>query len=520
MRKLLLALISVVGLWFAGAGAVHAASTETDIKLYLDSRLLKPDVPPQIINSTTMVPVRLVSEELGAKVSWSDHDQKITVEKSGLMIVMHINKSEATVNGVTERLLKSPLLWEDTTTLVPVRFISEKLGMKVGWDELTQSVSLFSPAGTDGPSAKPQPISSASPTPAAPTTKPAEPAVTPKPSVKPSTLPATVTPSPAVSATPKPGAGTATHSASGPSVPTAPAGTVGGGLPEITAVTLDGDTLRIQSTGGELVPKFSTLSEPERLIIDLPHAAPSKTINGVPFKQNGELGVEHPVVSRIRYALYQDNPSTVRIVVDLQAKIEYTLLESKIPGELAVSLGIKKFVVVLDAGHGGKDPGASSVTGRKEKDFTLAMALRTAELLKDVPNIDLLLTREEDTYPDLNERVAMANEREADLFVSIHANSVAKAPGVNGVETYYTREASLGLAEVLHQAVLDASGSNDRGVRMKDLKVTRETAMPAVLLEIGYLSNVSDEEKLYNEEFQAKVAAAIAAGIQEYLQNP
>ncbi|WP_438445665.1 N-acetylmuramoyl-L-alanine amidase [Gorillibacterium sp. sgz5001074] len=507
MRKLLLALTAVIGLLFAGTAAVHADSA---IKLYLDGRLLKPDVPPQIMNNTTLVPVRLVSEELGAKVSWSEPDKKITVEKNGLAIVMHINKAEATVNGAVERLEKSPILWQDTTTLVPVRFISEKLGLKVSWDELTQSVGLINASvPVTGGVVKPTPVPAVS---------------TPKPG----TIIGDPGPLPAASSAPKP------SSSAEPSAAPAAAGTAdpaGSGTPVITSISLDGDVLRIQTTGGALAPKLSSLAGPDRIILDLPNAVPGKTVNGKPFTQNGEMSVTHPVVTKIRYALYQDNPSIVRIVVDLKQKIEYNLLESKIPGELALGLGAsaaaapgseqsgKKRIVVLDAGHGGKDSGALSAKGRKEKDFNLAVVLQIYDLLKKDSSIDVRLTRSDDTFLELDERVAYANDQKADVFVSIHANKV-ESDSVKGVETYYTRPESAALAAQLHKSILEATGSTDRRVRTEGFRVTKYTVMPAVLCEIGYLSNVSEEEKLFSTEQQAKVAASIAAAIQGYLQNP
>ncbi|MNN62804.1 N-acetylmuramoyl-L-alanine amidase LytC precursor [compost metagenome] len=104
--------------------------------------------------------------------------------------------------------------------------------------------------------------------------------------------------------------------------------------------------------------------------------------------------------------------------------------------------------------------------------------------------------------------------------MSIHGNSLDTVKtGVNpsGSETYYTRDESIPLANVMHKHLVAATGLSDRKVRYSSLHVTRETVMPAVLLEVGYLSNASDETLMYTEEFQQRVAEGIVAGIKEYL---
>lgn len=175
-----------------------------------------------------------------------------------------------------------------------------------------------------------------------------------------------------------------------------------------------------------------------------------------------------------------------------------------------------KKLVVLDAGHGAKDSGAVGVTGKYEKNFNLAIVLKTAALLKKESNIDVVLTRSDDTFLELKDRAAMANNLKADLFISVHANSSASS-AASGTETYYQREASKALAKVMHKYLVEATGLSDRGVRYGNFHVIRETKMPAVLLEVGYLSNKKDETLLFTEALQNKVAASIVSGIKEYL---
>ncbi|MNV12182.1 Sporulation-specific N-acetylmuramoyl-L-alanine amidase [compost metagenome] len=109
----------------------------------------------------------------------------------------------------------------------------------------------------------------------------------------------------------------------------------------------------------------------------------------------------------------------------------------------------------------------------------------------------------------------IANDLKADIFISVHGNSAA--PTATGSETYYTRPDSIELAGVMHKYLVEATGLPDRKVRQKSLQVTRETKMPAVLLEVGYLSNKNDEPLMYDDAFQERVAEGIVAGIKEYL---
>lgn len=127
-----------------------------------------------------------------------------------------------------------------------------------------------------------------------------------------------------------------------------------------------------------------------------------------------------------------------------------------------------------------------------------------------------MLTRSDDTFLELKDRAAMANNLNADLFISVHANSSGSS-AASGTETYYQRESSKALANVMHKYLVQATGLSNRGVRYGNFHVIRETKMPAVLLEVGYLSNKGDESLLFTESLQNKVAAGMVSGIKEYL---
>jgi N-acetylmuramoyl-L-alanine amidase len=168
--------------------------------------------------------------------------------------------------------------------------------------------------------------------------------------------------------------------------------------------------------------------------------------------------------------------------------------------------------VVIDAGHGGKDNGASSrSTGRREKDLTLDMAMRLrAELAGDFRTI---LMRSDDTLVELDERVIRANRYGNAILVSLHFNSGPSH--VRGPETYYWRVDSHGLATRLQRAMTATSPTENanRGLVRRRLRLTRNPQIPCVLLEGGYLSNPAESHLIAKPAYRQQLAAAIAAAI-------
>ncbi len=176
-------------------------------------------------------------------------------------------------------------------------------------------------------------------------------------------------------------------------------------------------------------------------------------------------------------------------------------------------------ILLLDAGHGGKDPGAMS-NGIVEKEITLKMLHKVKEVLDD--DIKVYLTRDEDEYPENNTRAKTANEI-ADALVSIHMNA-AENTLVNGTETLYKNHAndtgetltSKELAELIQKSIIGATGNNDRGIKHRtDLLILNGTTVPAVIVEVVFISNVGDALKISQEDYQDTVARAIAEAIEE-----
>lgn len=215
--------------------------------------------------------------------------------------------------------------------------------------------------------------------------------------------------------------------------------------------------------------------------------------------------------------------------------------------------------VVVDPGHGGRDPGAHGQRGTEEKDITLKVALKLRDLLAKEPGLRILMTRDRDVFVELEDRAKFANSNEADLFVSIHVNSHPQR-SVRGIEIYHfgeakdqralevaarengtplgstgvgweylvadlltTRkiEASLELAWTAKEAMITHLNGHyslvDHGVKTAPFYVLRFTSMPSILAEIAYISNATEEELLRNHTFTSRVAESLHEGVRAYL---
>ena len=181
-------------------------------------------------------------------------------------------------------------------------------------------------------------------------------------------------------------------------------------------------------------------------------------------------------------------------------------------------------LICVDPGHGGSDPGAIGISGTKEKDVNLAIALLLAQDLRDA-GLRVIMTRKDDTFPTLQERADMANAALASLFVSVH-NNAAGGSDSNGTETFfwgtpenYSAQGKL-LAEAIQRNLLQAIHSTDRRARTHwiNLAVLSRTFMPAALTEVGFLTNPAEEAQLITPAYQKTAAQGIANGVLEYLK--
>ena len=174
----------------------------------------------------------------------------------------------------------------------------------------------------------------------------------------------------------------------------------------------------------------------------------------------------------------------------------------------------KKYIVI-DPGHGGSDCGATR-NGIYEKNITLDISKRVETLLKNKGYV-VKMTRNSDDTVSLQDRVEISEEFAPDIFVSIHVNS-SNSETPQGLETHYYKDNSLKLAKTVHASLLNNVNANNRGLFRSKFYVINHTTAPAVLVEIGFISNPSERAQLVSESRKQATAKAIAEGIYDYFK--
>ncbi|QYO78606.1 N-acetylmuramoyl-L-alanine amidase [Devosia salina] len=342
---------------------------------------------------------------------------------------------------------------------------------------------------------------------------------------------------------------------------------------------------------------FVSLDDPQRLAIDVRAGTFSvPEPDGVPSEEGlvSAYAIEQAAADRVRTTLTLAGPAQVqqayvldafedqpaRLVVDIipataeefAANVERdkAASETVVPAESTPAGGSElpiasRPLVVIDPGHGGIDSGAEAVGGIKEKDIVLAFSLRLQELLVESGRFDVALTREDDSYLRLEERVELARSNKADLFISLHADSFQQ-PEIRGASVY-TRDENA--TDVLDKVLADNENATDViagfampqtmapevvdilldlmrremrvqsymaaqsivhqlepsvalrrfPVRQADFFVLQAPDVPSVLIELGFLSNASDMANLMQSDWQDRTAEAIARGISTYFDS-
>lgn len=471
-------------------GIQRASAANADASIMLDGQTID-GAQPLVVGGTTMVPIRVVSEQLGYAVKWNRAEQRITIGSQASPLVLTIGSLNADSGSGSVKLLQAPFVKAETT-YVPLRFVGSQMGLSVKWDQAAHTVFLESP--------------------------PPAPSEIPVPTTPPDSAPASPT------------------------------------VPPIIRASIDGivfsDNRLTISTETSATPKVQKLDNPARIVVDLPGTefGPGMVQSGtMSSAQSGTLSVEgSALVKQVRFSMFDSATSTIRFVLDLNQSSVYNVYTQgnlvvvdlsggaapppvspttpatpgttptpSVPTPPPVDDGKK--TVVIDPGHGDHDPGGLGVTGVQEKDIVLAVGLRVADLLRQEPAINLIMTRSDDTFVTLDGRAQAANNAQADLFLSIHAN-IATAASAGGTETYYAdAKRSKTLSDIIQKHVQAATGFKDRGSKQANYLVIRKTTMPAALVELGFLSNIAEESAMNQSDFQQKVAEAIVAGIKEYL---
>lgn len=183
----------------------------------------------------------------------------------------------------------------------------------------------------------------------------------------------------------------------------------------------------------------------------------------------------------------------------------------------------KKYNIVVDAGHGGNDKGSIDSTETVyEKDIALQISKKVASRLGRESDVNVIMTRTEDKYVSLEERAEIAKRANADALVSIHLNAQKKFGDANGLETWYRSGATDGskeLANSVQQTTASYVEIMSRGILRNSFEILRETTMPAVLVECGFITNVSDMKKLNDPNFQDMLAEGIMQGTLTFLDE-
>ncbi len=248
---------------------------------------------------------------------------------------------------------------------------------------------------------------------------------------------------------------------------------------------------------------FAVLKNEANTVLIFTHADGRYFVNGQPV---GSVGAVKKVAG------------TVYVSDTLVGQIRSRLGAAEVPLP-RTPIVLRGTHVAIDPGHGGRDPGTIAVTGVYEKTINLAVAGKVAAELQR-KGLTVTMTRQDDRYPELEERADMANRRNVDLFVSLHCDSAPNS-GAQGFTIYLADAASsdaLRAARVIGRS-MESTGLDNRGIRRDNLRVLVRTKSPAVLIEMGYLSNAQEAAKLQNSAFQDRMASAIASGIVDFLQG-
>ena len=439
-------------------GAWHDYNAQS-ISLKISGKIISTLMPPIIFGETSLVPAREVFETLGAKVEWFDAQRIVKVTGNDINISLKIDSKIALVNGANKPL-EVPAKIVNEKTMIPIRFVSEQLGFKVNWSDAERIIDISRNQAD-----------------------------------------ANITDIIFVDSNQSSGT---------------------------TNVSTGTKTVQVDIKGDRPLDKYTTmtLTGPERLVIDIQ--------NSVLAVNNKNVSVAKYGIDQIRSAQYTTEPNNTRIVLDMQKPISYEILKSNDNNHLLINLLVSttyintvatqptpkdKYVVVIDPGHGGYDPGAV-YSGITEKELNLNIGLKLKNLLLN-DNIDVEMTREDDTFVDLYPRTDFANKVGADLFLSIHNNALEDKSFDGTMTLYYPNDdvnfTNKRFAEIIQKEITSQAGTTDRGLRERPhlavLRTSYNYKIPAVLVEAAFMTNKKDCDNLKSDEFQEKVAKALRDGI-------
>jgi N-acetylmuramoyl-L-alanine amidase len=262
------------------------------------------------------------------------------------------------------------------------------------------------------------------------------------------------------------------------------------------------------------------LHEPERYVVDfenlplLSEADVPTAQAGAPFKTMRVGSPDgKPAVGRLVFDLVSHDCSVHSELVNSASQLLLTFNKAgnaRVSGPVPAGLQ-----VILDPGHGGSDPGARR-NGIEEKELTLSI-INTLKQKLEKRGIKVILTRSDDSFVSLEDRVKLTNTIEPNLFLSVHINSLDGESDIHGIETYYQTGQSKPFADTIHDCLVNNLEVPDRYVRKARFYVINHTSVPAVLAEVGFISCKEERERLISYDYQDRIAKALEQGVILYL---
>ena len=543
---------------------IPSAAKAKSVSLSIEGEPVYCSSPPVIVEGRTLIPSSVLVSILEVSIRWNSTLQRMILSYEGSTIEMKIGSIEAKVNGNSVTMEAAPMIINGSK-MIPLRFFATSFGYNVAWEDATKTVLL---------TRKVEPPKDETPKP--PTTKPEQ--ETPqKPETEKEETEQVVLPtmdrSVIYGVTAEDG-DEENYVYLEISKPIRPRISM---LSDPMRLVLDFDKTVLKKTGKikelsliEEVRYNNQTDDSARVVIEMEEMLPyvcyykngkycivlREDANEVSFSdgtllfpENTEVKLMDKKASGITFSVSpavseQTIPINAHGISGISVKksgkaskvsVMFTtpqkavirnhtvVFEHEAFSEIRDEYEIdEKVTIVLDAGHGGTDPGAIGYNadgsiGVKESVANLYITLRVAELLEDC-GMDVHLTRSDDIFVDLYDRAKFANNLDADYFVSIHNNASDADKTVEGTMVMYMTSSVRGakLAKTVLTSVIEETNQNNLGMRVGDkLVVIRATAMPAVLVEGGFLTTPDEMERLKDAAFLDTLAAGIAKGVLE-----
>jgi len=404
----------------------------------VDNKRINSKFKPYIKEGRTFVPIREVTESLGAKVDWNNKDKSVAISLNDKTIEMKINSTNVKINGKNSKvdkdqvpqltLYNNPNL--ETKTMVPLRFISETFGYDVNWD----NDKILAEINT------------------------------------------------------------------------------------VKAKSILEEDKNSNNKKNNNNSKNNQKSE-EKIIKSIISEEKSSDSKQNYFQSN----VEEKETKRINKNIQKGNVKSVFDEADLDLS---EVKEKRVIKDKIVANG--KLKIVIDPGHGGKDSGAIAVDGKTyEKDLNLEVAEKLYKRLSQKDDLDVSITRTRDEYVKLLDRAALSNDNDADIFLSIHFNSSDKE-SPNGIEVLYASEKNIQIkdtvqknfAQCLQKALIKETGAFSRGIKNRPaLIVLNKTKNVSALVELGFISNEKELQKLKDPAYIDKLVNGLYNGIENYIDG-